>query len=116
MRFDIYDVIEKNLGSKPTWFKKAACKGAPIEMFFLERGCSQFDSQPARKLCATCSVRPECLEYAITEPEDYCRGIWGGTTAAERRKLRQKIRALKKDGLKTNKKISVIDLIATDSS
>jgi WhiB family redox-sensing transcriptional regulator len=116
MRNDIYDVIEKNLAGKPTWFSKAACRGAPIEMFFLERGCSKHDSQPARDICSSCPVQPECLEYAVTQPEAHVRGIWGGTTAQERRIMRRQIRAIKTGGLKPGQKISVIDLISTDKT
>ena len=116
MRNDIYDVIEKNLNGKPTWFSKAACRGTPIEIFFLERGCSKHDSQPARGICSSCPVRSECLEYALSEPEHYVRGIWAGTTQQERRLLRRKIRALKTGGLKPGQKISVIDLIATNKT
>ncbi len=98
------------------WFTKAACKGAPIEMFFLHRGCSKYDSQPARDLCDSCNVQPNCLNYALTETESSIRGIWGGTTAQERRIMRRKIRALKTGGLKPGQKISVIDLIATNKT
>jgi len=35
----------------------------------------------AKKICATCPVREECLEFGLTEPI----GIWGGLTPKERR-------------------------------
>lgn len=98
------------------WTKDAACKGAPIEIFFLERGCSKYDSQPARQLCASCKVQPQCLDYALTQPEPNVLGIWGGTTGKERRAMRRQIRAIKSGGLKPGQKISVIDLIATDKN
>jgi len=98
------------------WTKDAACKGAPIEIFFLERGCSKHDSQPARQLCRNCDVQPQCLDYALSEPESSVRGIWGGTTGKERRAMRRKIRAIKSGGLKPGQRISVIDLIATDKN
>jgi hypothetical protein len=39
----------------------------------------------ARRVCARCSVQRECLECALTNGEEY--GIFGGTSAKERRKL-----------------------------
>ena len=98
---------------RPDWYKQANCKGAPTEMFFLERGCSKFDSKPARDLCNKCVVQTECLQYALTKPEPETQGIWGGTTGRERRLLKQRIRQIKRGGLKQGQKISVIDLIAT---
>ena len=98
------------------WDKDAACKGAPTEMFFLERGCSKYDSQPARALCESCKARVPCLEYALEAGDQLIRGIWGGTTAQERRKMRRQIRALKTGGLKPGQRISVIDLIATNKT
>lgn len=36
----------------------------------------------AKKLCAQCPIRQECLEYAVEAKEEW--GIWGGLTARER--------------------------------
>lgn len=38
----------------------------------------------AKRLCATCTVRPECLNYA--EDNDEREGIWAGLTPQERGK------------------------------
>lgn len=66
------------------WRAEAACRDYDPEIFFPE------DENPAAKakaICATCPVRMECLDWAIRnrEPE----GIWGGMTAAERRRVRR---------------------------
>ncbi|MFN2390310.1 MAG: WhiB family transcriptional regulator, partial [Actinomycetota bacterium] len=37
--------------------------------------------------CSSCPVRSECLEQALVGNEPY--GIWGGTSARERRSLRR---------------------------
>ena len=37
----------------------------------------------ARKICAECDVRPECLEWALAQ-SDNPEGIFGGTTKTER--------------------------------
>jgi WhiB family redox-sensing transcriptional regulator len=39
----------------------------------------------ARRVCAGCPVRLECLRTALDNREDY--GIWGGTTPDERRDM-----------------------------
>jgi WhiB family redox-sensing transcriptional regulator len=105
----ILDAVKK----RPDWYKQANCKGAPTEMFFLERGCSQHESKPARALCNECTVQTECLQYALSKPEAEMHGIWGGTTGRERRLIRRQIHQIKRGGLKQGQKISVIDLIAT---
>jgi WhiB family redox-sensing transcriptional regulator len=37
----------------------------------------------AKKICSTCTVKRECLAYAITHD---CLGIWGGMDTKEREK------------------------------
>lgn len=44
----------------------------------------------AKKLCFTCPVQAECLEYAVTRNID--EGVWGGMTPEERRAYRRKTR------------------------
>lgn len=39
----------------------------------------------AKSICAGCSVRKDCLEYALRIREPH--GIWGGLNEAERRTL-----------------------------
>lgn len=64
----------------------AACKGVDTEIFFRR-------PPVARKLCAKCSVRPECLEAVLAwdraHPGVYERqqGIVGGTSEEERVKM-----------------------------
>jgi hypothetical protein len=41
------------------------------------------DRDAAARLCRTCPLREACAEYALTEREEH--GVWGGTTAADRR-------------------------------
>lgn len=48
----------------------------------------------ARKLCADCVVREECLEYAISTNQS--AGIWGGLDAGERLKAKRKKPVLQK--------------------
>ena len=67
--------------------ESAACRVVDSEIFFPIRGGS---SKAPRHVCAQCSVRPQCLMYAIDNCETY--GIWGGTSDIERRLLRHAIR------------------------
>ncbi len=41
----------------------------------------------ARDVCRMCSVRTECLDYAMYRP--FLQGIWGGLSGEERKTLRQ---------------------------
>ena len=65
------------------WQTHARCTEVDPEIFFPERGGS---SKAARQVCSSCSVRMECLEYALNNKEQF--GIWGGTSERERRRLR----------------------------
>jgi WhiB family redox-sensing transcriptional regulator len=42
----------------------------------------------AKRVCASCRVREECLAYAIETNQ--VSGIWGGLTEDERRPLRRR--------------------------
>ena len=62
-------------------------------MFFPERGES---AEAARQVCARCSVRQPCLDYAISNRIVY--GVWGGLTERERRALRSRwVRASRRE-------------------
>ena len=78
------------------WQEHALCRGEDADLFFPERG-SPGDS--AKRVCVNCSVRLDCLEYALANSERY--GIWGGLTERERTRLRrqaQRLFALIADG------------------
>lgn len=66
------------------WQSDALCAQTDPEAFFPEKGGSTRD---AKKICASCEVRAECLEYALQNDERF--GIWGGLSERERRKLRK---------------------------
>lgn len=40
----------------------------------------------ARKICMRCPLKDQCRDYAVRHRED---GVWGATTAYERRRLRR---------------------------
>ncbi|MFT4029384.1 MAG: WhiB family transcriptional regulator [Protaetiibacter sp.] len=66
------------------WQTDALCAQTDPEAFFPEKGGSTRD---AKRICTGCSVRAQCLEYALENDERF--GIWGGLSERERRKLRR---------------------------
>jgi WhiB family redox-sensing transcriptional regulator len=55
-------------------------------MFFPDKGGS---TVAPKKICATCPVTEQCLEFAMENDERF--GVWGGKTERERRKLRRRM-------------------------
>ena len=70
---------------KPEWMERASCHAYPVELFFPEAGDSKQIIKEAKKVCADCPVRKDCLNYALGF--ENLPGIWGGKTQRERRKL-----------------------------
>ena len=70
------------------WREQAACRGADPDYFHPPDGQSWMATR-GLKICATCPVTTECLNYALSFPQaDDMHGIWGGTTAKDRRAIR----------------------------
>lgn len=67
------------------WQADALCAQTDPEAFFPEKGGSTRD---AKKVCGSCTVRSECLDYALANDERF--GIWGGLSERERRRLRKR--------------------------
>lgn len=67
------------------WQSDALCAQTDPEAFFPEKGGSTRD---AKKVCGSCMVKSECLEYALENDERF--GIWGGLSERERRRLRKR--------------------------
>lgn len=66
------------------WRRRAACRGSDPGLFFPS------DDEPkddAKALCRRCPVRQACLDFALANREDH--GIWGGTGARERERIRR---------------------------
>ena len=56
-----------------SWQHRALCSQTDPEAFFPEKGGSTRD---AKRVCAQCEVREQCLKWAIEHDERF--GIWGG--------------------------------------
>ena len=67
------------------WQSDSLCAQTDPEAFFPEKGGS---TREAKKICGSCEVRNQCLEYALQNDERF--GIWGGLSERERRKLRKR--------------------------
>jgi WhiB family redox-sensing transcriptional regulator len=66
------------------WQERALCAQTDPEAFFPEKGGS---TREAKKVCASCEVRVECLEFALANDERF--GIWGGLSERERRRVKK---------------------------
>ena len=62
--------------------RHSALTSQPVQIF-PEKGGSTRD---AKRVCTGCTVRAECLEFALANDERF--GIWGGLSERERRRLR----------------------------
>ncbi len=84
------------------WLHQAQCQDAEPELFF---PASEDETLPAvaaqvaaaKAVCAGCAVWAECLSWAVTTGQAF--GVWGGLTAAERRRLaRSRVSDQRRDG------------------
>ncbi len=64
------------------WMADAKCKDMDPDIFFPNDGVGV---QVAQRICAECSVRLQCLEYALAGHIDH--GVWGGASERERRRI-----------------------------
>lgn len=87
MEWDEGAVLPGAFGSpeEPGWQERALCAQTDPEAFFPEKGGS---TREAKRICTTCEVRSECLEYALEKDERF--GIWGGLSERERRRLKRR--------------------------
>jgi WhiB family redox-sensing transcriptional regulator len=79
------EVLLAELVNRPAWHQAAACRGTDPEQFFPESGGHRPDA--ALAYCAECVVRSECLAVCLELART--PGVWGGTTALERRARRR---------------------------
>jgi WhiB family redox-sensing transcriptional regulator len=69
---------------------QAACKNADPELFFPEPFTDYYGTvERAKKVCATCSIKFDCLQVAI---DNQYEGIWGGLTTSERTGVVRRVR------------------------
>jgi WhiB family transcriptional regulator, redox-sensing transcriptional regulator len=68
------------------WRTRAACAGVDPDVFLPDRGESL---EEPRSYCCRCEVRAACLEAAF-DLGQRAIGIWGGTSARERRDAKRR--------------------------
>ncbi|MFD9318915.1 WhiB family transcriptional regulator [Streptomyces sp. NPDC060053] len=71
------------------WRDQAACVGEDPEIFFplSDLAAPGAEASLARAVCRRCAVLVACRDWALEQGED--DGIWGATTAAQRRAIRR---------------------------
>ena len=68
---------------------QANCIGIDVNMFFTEEDSSTFQEENfLKRTCAACSVKSECLDYALNHS---VQGWWGGTSEVQRKRLRKQL-------------------------
>lgn len=72
---------------RDSWRLDAACRGMDPEVFHNVKG--QPVHLEARAACAACTVRFDCLSYAVNNGIKV--GYWGGRTPRQRNGLRSRI-------------------------
>jgi len=85
--FDMNDMIDSALFEAPVlderpWTVFSACREADPTIFFAS---TRDDDRAAVRVCGTCTVRDECLGFALDTRERF--GVWGGTTERERKRM-----------------------------
>ena len=75
---------------RTNWREHAACRKADPDLFFPISGAgpARVQVERAKAVCAGCTVRGDCLRYALAAGP--LQGVWGGLTEEERRLLRQR--------------------------
>lgn len=75
---------------------RAPCAPADPDAWFPGKGQREL-TQPAKRICARCPVRAQCLDYALSGADTWggiAAGIWGCTTPQERDQPRQQRKAV----------------------
>ena len=78
-------ILDDDSAEVGDWQDRALCAQTDPEAFFPEKGGS---TREAKRICGSCEVRPECLDYALHNDERF--GIWGGLSERERRRLKRR--------------------------
>ncbi|MDQ1506493.1 MAG: WhiB family transcriptional regulator, redox-sensing transcriptional regulator [Actinomycetota bacterium] len=69
------------------WREVGSCRDSDPNLFYpVGRGRDALEQiEEAKAICRTCPSREPCLEFAVTFRQ--VLGIWGGTSAEERRQV-----------------------------
>jgi WhiB family redox-sensing transcriptional regulator len=67
------------------WMEHAACVDVGPGLFYPRGDSGSTEYEDARRVCGSCPVQGECLEYALEVDDRH--GMWGGLTPNERAKV-----------------------------
>ena len=80
------------------WIEDAACRGAPVDLFYQDGKRGDSAHPEAVAMCASCPVRSECLADALKLSGSVdLWGYRGGTTPSGRRAIRQERRRIRRE-------------------
>lgn len=71
------------------WRLHASCRGKPVDWWF-ETNPARANYKLAMKYCQVCTVRTQCLEWAMSQDVYTLHGIWGGTSKNQRIQIKQR--------------------------
>jgi WhiB family transcriptional regulator, redox-sensing transcriptional regulator len=67
-----------------SWMQYGNCNSSNRIFFF---SVDKNHERAAIKICSSCSVKNECLEYAVAN--NIAHGVWGGTSEMRRRSMKR---------------------------
>jgi WhiB family transcriptional regulator, redox-sensing transcriptional regulator len=82
-------LIPRDPDSTTAWMALGLCRMYSPSTFFPSDGVGV---DKARKICASCPVKNECLEHALEHRIEH--GVWGGCSERERRRILKRRRDL----------------------
>lgn len=82
-------VARSKADADPRWRDRAECLGSDPDMFHSVKPGPHAGRAAALAVCQRCLVKETCLEVALGLGD--VLGIWGGTSARERRQMRRSL-------------------------
>ena len=93
-RIPLRDIYDTDDNTEVAWMAQGLCAETDPEAFFPDKGEPTRD---AKRVCRTCEVWAECLEYALAHNERF--GVWGGYSWQERCRISRVIHVPSATGL-----------------
>ncbi len=77
-----FNELENGSPRDASWMHLGKCTEMDSNLFFPSDGAGV---EVAKKICAECQVKAECLSYALANRIEH--GVWGGTSERQRRRI-----------------------------
>ncbi len=93
-------MVQRARGLDDGWRSQAACSDENVDpdLFFSDVGGNDNSTKKAIKICESCPVQQECLNYALVNNENF--GVWGGKTERQRMQLKYSAKRRRMQSLK----------------